>query len=243
MKLAVMTGGSRGLGKELFDLLVGRGWAVFEISRSGGSVKHLRADLGDGGAIEEVLSKVVDEVGDRELDEVLFLSNAGTVEPIRRVGGASPEEILRSLHANAIAPIRLVNAFVAAFDGRAERRTVLHVSSGAARRGHAGWGLYGAGKAAVEGYLRTLAEEDKAKDGRVRTIVLDPFVMDTAMQEAIRASDPAEFPQRDRFRSFREKGVLLPPREVARAAMRLVDDFSLRDPFYDVKQLLADSPD
>ena len=47
MNLAIITGGSRGLGKALVELCRAEGWTVLEFSRSGSGEWHVPLDLGD----------------------------------------------------------------------------------------------------------------------------------------------------------------------------------------------------
>lgn len=75
-KVAVVTGGSSGIGKETARLLSQKGYTVFEFSRSGRDedlVKHITVDVTDEGQVRAAFEQVFSERG--RLD--LLVNNAG----------------------------------------------------------------------------------------------------------------------------------------------------------------------
>ena len=75
-KVAVVTGGSSGIGKETARLLSQKGYTVFEFSRSGRDedlVKHITVDVTDEGQVRAAFKQVFSERG--RLD--LLVNNAG----------------------------------------------------------------------------------------------------------------------------------------------------------------------
>jgi NAD(P)-dependent dehydrogenase (short-subunit alcohol dehydrogenase family) len=85
---------------------------------------------------------------------------------------------------------------------------IINVTSDAGVEAYAGWGGYGASKAALEHLSRTLAEE--LKDTGVRVFVVDPGDMNTVMhQQAEPGVDLSGLPH---------------PSVAAPAFVRLVDD-------------------
>ena len=163
--------------------------------------------------------------------EVVLLHNAGVVEPVGAIGALSPDEIERAVAVNLTAPMLLTNAVLgsgilrpAAGDGGPPRTlTVLFVSSGAAHRTIGGWSVYAATKRAGEAFIEALAAQH-AGDGRVRAAVVQPGVVDTAMQERLReyAATDVYFPERDRFVALHREGELVPPADAAR---RVIADY------------------
>jgi benzil reductase ((S)-benzoin forming) len=96
---------------------------------------------------------------------------------------------------------------------------IVNVSSGAAGAPFPGIADYGSSKAAlrlVGASLATAAESAPAGSGPRNLAVLsyEPGVVETEMQVAARARDPAEFPSSDRFREFARSGMLVPPEAV-----------------------------
>ena len=93
----------------------------------------------------------------------------------------------------------------------AARRVLVNVSSGAARTPYEGWAVYGATKAAVDQYTRTVAVEEPG----LLCHAVAPGVVETALQEQVRALDEATFPAVERFRRIRAEGRANSPAWVA----------------------------
>ncbi|NLW65354.1 MAG: SDR family NAD(P)-dependent oxidoreductase [Clostridiales bacterium] len=75
-KVAVVTGGSSGIGRQTAKLLAEKGYTVFEFSRSGkaeGAVRHITADVTDESQVKAAFEQVFSETG--RLD--LLVNNAG----------------------------------------------------------------------------------------------------------------------------------------------------------------------
>ena len=61
MKLALITGGSRGLGAALVETYLQAGWEVREFSRSGTSAIHRPLDLASSDSIQQAIKSVQQE--------------------------------------------------------------------------------------------------------------------------------------------------------------------------------------
>jgi len=238
MKLAILTGGSLGLGKELLALLEHDAWTVLEISRTGTSKHHITTDLADPTAFVDVVQAMRNMASEKPLQEILFINNAGIVTPIKRVGNATTAELLQSLAVNVTAPLVLISEFVALFREHAIPKTILNISSGAAVKGYAGWNLYCAGKAAAHNFFQAMYEEEKLVAHPYRVVNVNPYVMDTEMQAQIRSAEESEFPSRSRFIDFKENQQLLAPKTVAEAIHLLIRDHSLKGLAFDVKSVI-----
>jgi NAD(P)-dependent dehydrogenase (short-subunit alcohol dehydrogenase family) len=79
----------------------------------------------------------------------------------------------------------------------------------------------------VEHFVRTLAVEQAATAHPLRAINVNPGLIDTAMQAAIRASSAEDFPAVGMFIQRKAAGELRPPEVVAAAIARMVDDARL----------------
>ena len=88
------------------------------------------------------------------------------------------------------------------------------MTSGAAHQAMIGWGPYCASKAAASMLLDVLALENPD----VRVIKVDPGVIDTGMQAAIR--NGPDVPTRDYFRGLSAEGKLRTPEEAAARVLR-----------------------
>ncbi|GAA4894359.1 SDR family oxidoreductase [Tessaracoccus lubricantis] len=211
-KKAIVTGHSKGLGAAIAAQLEADGWVVLGVSRSAGE----RVDLGQPSALTEWISSGALAAFLADASDVILVNNAGAVSPIGFVGTLDPAQIEQCVTINVTAPLILTDAVVRLRREGTPLR-VVHVSSGAARAAHSTWSTYCASKAAVDMHALTLAEE--GLDG-VRVASIAPGVVDTDMQEHIRATD---FPARDRFRAMKDKGRLSTPEDAAAKILALVN--------------------
>jgi len=222
---AVLTGHSRGLGAAIAAELADRNIPVLALARKQGAempgVTQVALDLSDTAALSAWLAGDALQAFLADADTALLVNNAGMLLPVGPLPGQAPDDIARAIGLNVAAPLMLAAA-VAATDV-AERR-VLHVSSGAGRNAYPGWAVYCASKAALDHHARAAALDEQAG---LRIVSLAPGVIDTDMQAQIRATDPADFPLRDRFQELKSSGALTSP---ADCAGRLVD-FALGEGF------------
>jgi NAD(P)-dependent dehydrogenase (short-subunit alcohol dehydrogenase family) len=101
------------------------------------------------------------------------------------------ERFERLLQANVVAPLELVRVLLPLLEAR--RGLVVNVSSDAAQGAYAGWGAYGATKAALDLISRTLAVE--LRERGVSVVSVDPGDMRTRMhQEAFPGEDISDRP-------------------------------------------------
>jgi 3-oxoacyl-[acyl-carrier protein] reductase len=189
-KVAIVTGGSRGIGEGIARRLAAEGAAVAltyhsgnetaelvakEITGSGGRAVALRVDSGDRAAVREGVRQVVDRFG--RLD--ILVNNAGVavVAPI----GDLPDEVYdRSVAVN------LTGVFTASQEalwhlGAGGR--IITIGSVNADRVHFGGGsVYALTKAGIAGFTRALAREVGPRGITVNTV--QPGPVDTAMNPA-----------------------------------------------------------
>lgn len=213
--LAVITGGSRGLGAALVRALLEGGHDVIAAARGPAPVRSDRlhwisCDLADlavaGNWIERALA------GRTPSDRVALILNAGMIEPLCPVRDLQPADTDRHLRLNLAGPMLDTAGFLRATGAWGSERRVMAISSGAARRGISHWAAYCAAKAGLDGFIRALVEEADHPGGPVRAVSIAPGLVDTAMQEAVRTRDT---PTRQHYQAAFEAGSLLAPDEVA----------------------------
>ena len=102
------------------------------------------------------------------------------------------------------------------------RKVVASISSGAALKGYAGWSLYCATKAGLEGFVRALALEQQPEPHPLLAVSIDPGVVDTQMQALIRTMSKRDFPEVERFIRRKNEGGLSAPSRVAAAVLRVL---------------------
>jgi len=227
MRLALITGGSRGLGLALCEQLSAQGFRVIEFSRSAPHAYSVRTDLSSPEEIGRAVSTVVDEIGDTPLRELLVIGNAGVVDPIGPASHKQQNAVICNLNTNFTSGILFITAVVGLFQTHNCRKVIANVSSGAALHGYAGWSLYCASKAGLENFIRALAMEQQTEIHPFVPININPGVIDTEMQAVIRTASVNDFPEVNKFIQRKEQGVLAAPEKVAAAALRILSQPSL----------------
>jgi NAD(P)-dependent dehydrogenase (short-subunit alcohol dehydrogenase family) len=197
----VVTGGTSGLGLALVRAFHARGDALAFIARHAGRVQALAAELpGTHGIVADVAHK--DEIHRIALQAAgalggvdVLVNNASSLGPVplKLLADTDCEALEEALATNLLGPFRLTKTLLGALaasarDGRGA--VVLNVSSDAAVTPYAGWGAYGASKAALHHLSRIWAEELQAEG--VRVLSRDPGDMDTPLHAlAVPEADPA----------------------------------------------------
>jgi len=140
---------------------------------------------------------------------------AGGVEPIGFAGEVDPSAYQANVLLNSAAPQVLGHLFLAAAQGRAGARHLVHLTSGAAKSVYPGWSSYGAAKAGVDQWVRNVGAEQASRGG-VQVLSVAPGTVDTDMQARLRATDERNFPSRSKFVGLHESGGLSDPDDTAR---------------------------
>jgi NAD(P)-dependent dehydrogenase (short-subunit alcohol dehydrogenase family) len=185
-RTALVTGASRGLGRALATALADGGWRLVVDGRDAARLTEAASALPHPELVTAVPGDVADPqhraaltraVGPR-LD--LLVNNASDLgpSPLPRLADLPPDEFLRVLTVNAVAPLALVQAVLPAL--RSARGTVVDISSDAAVEAYEGWGGYGASKAALDQLTAVLAVEHP----ELRVYAVDPGDMSTDMHQA-----------------------------------------------------------
>jgi benzil reductase ((S)-benzoin forming) len=229
--VAIVTGASRGLGHALAAALLDQGAHVIAIARSGndelqrladsgaGRLVQIQADLSDATAAEQVAAKLADSVP-TDAGRYLLINNAGMVDPIKQAHELNhAEPISAAFTLNVSSVMLLCAAFLRRVKPLGVDARIINISSGAGRSATPGWGVYCATKAALDHYTQVLNAENHG----VRVVSLAPGVIDTGMQQVIRASDPVDFPNVNRFTQMHEQNQLASPADVAARILRYVD--------------------
>jgi NAD(P)-dependent dehydrogenase (short-subunit alcohol dehydrogenase family) len=184
--VAVITGASRGLGYALAGTLASAGYSLVIDARDEGALRRAAATLTDGPVI--ALPGDITDPGHRadllaaatELGgPSLLVNNAGTLgaSPLPALADYPAGALRDAFEVNVIAPIALTQLLLP--DLRRGGGAVLCVTSDAAVEAYAGWGGYGAAKAALDQACRVLAAEESA----IRVWCVDPGDLRTAMHQ------------------------------------------------------------
>ena len=223
--LIFLSGASSGIGLAMARSVPFAGARVIDISRRGATgLEHFRADLARPESWEQVAELFAKEMRDFQGERVVFVHSAGTLEPMGFAGEVDPEGYTRQVLLNAAAPQVLGDAFLRAAGDCGAPCTLLFIGSGAASTVYEGWSAYCAGKAAVDHWVRTVGAEQERRGGGCRVLSVAPGVVETALQEQIRAVTEEAFPQVERFRELHREGALRDPEDAARDLWGIVSD-------------------
>ncbi|OXM85469.1 (S)-benzoin forming benzil reductase [Paenibacillus rigui] len=235
MHYYIITGGSKGLGAAIVSQLLQQGAAVHCIARSareslrppalpqGASLTFHAHDLAQTEALDSLLAQILGAMQLDAADSVTLINNAGTLEPMTTIGRVAPEDLQRSLQVNLVAPMLLANSFIRQTQALPIRKRVVNISSGAGRKPYPGWGAYCTAKAGLDMLTRCVGVEQETQTYPVEMYAIAPGVVDTDMQQSIRATAAEDFPQRGRFILLKEQGELQTPEATAHQLIALLD--------------------
>ena len=193
-RIALVTGGSTGLGLALCRALAEKRWRVITDGRS--EKKFTEADLPD--RVTVVRGDLTDaDHRDRLLAEVaaygrldLLVHNASTLGPLpmRPLAEVDIADLQQMWRTNVGGPLVLTSTLLPWL--KAAGGVLLSISSDAAVNHYETWGLYGASKAALDHVTLTYAAE-----AGLRAYAVDPGDMRTAMhQDAFPGEDISDRP-------------------------------------------------
>jgi NAD(P)-dependent dehydrogenase (short-subunit alcohol dehydrogenase family) len=200
-----ITGGTSGLGLALVEALHERGANVAFVARHAPRVDEVTRRLpGTHGIIGDVSRKVETHPLALQITATLggldvLINNASSLGPVPLVllADTECEDLESALATNLVGPFRLTKALLGALSASARQgrpALVINISSDAAVTPYAGWGAYGASKAALL-HLSRIWDEELAPHG-VRVLSIDPGDMDTPLHaQAVPDADPATLKQ------------------------------------------------
>ncbi len=221
--LAWISGASSGIGAALAAAPPSDDTRVIDISRRGApGLEHVEADLADPGSWAAVAQSFQHELDGWAGERVVFFHAAGVVDPIGFAGEVDAGAYERAVLLNSAAPQVLGHHFLAAVRDVDARRHLVMLTSGAAQSVYPGWSQYGAGKAAVDQWVRVAGAEQEIRGG-VAVLAVGPGTVDTGMQERIRDTPEEDFPNRRKFVDLHEGGGLADPADVAAELWALLD--------------------
>jgi 3-oxoacyl-[acyl-carrier protein] reductase len=194
-RVAVVTGGSRGIGRGIAELLIERGAAVgvayrereegaraFEAAMrsAGGRAWAGKCDVADEKSVTAFFEQVVSELGPVDI----LVNNAG-VSRDAHIALLGPPQWQQVMHVNLDGVYHCVRAVVRGMLLRRWGR-IINVSSPSARMPLAGQSAYAASKAGLEGLTRALSRDLASKGVLVNAV--SPGLIDTDMLDTMPAA-------------------------------------------------------
>ncbi len=203
--LAIITGASRGIGAALVDVARSEGARVATLSRRPADGEHLAADL----ATDEgwrASAAWMDRLIAASHGQTWLFHMAGALDPIGFAGETDVDAYRRLVLVDAVAPQVLGASFVGSMRRHERSGGLVLASSGAATTVYPGWSAYCAAKAAVDAWVRVVAEEQRLRGTGLRVLAVVPGSVETGMQELIRGTSSHDFPTAEKFRLRHERG-------------------------------------
>ncbi len=215
-----ITGTSRGIGKALAELaLKDKNYFVFGYSRNQtinhANYKHISSDFSNTESLINLELPVKPDA-----TKAVLINNAGMLGEVKPIGKQSAENIIKTHTVNAIAPTILTNLFLGAYDNKNTEKTIINISSGAARNAVESWANYCSSKASLDMLSRVVQQENT--DSSLKVFAVAPGVVDTKMQDEIRSVAPENFPHLKKFINYKKENHLSNSNDVAKTLMHII---------------------
>ena len=217
MKVALVTGGSSGMGEATAQELQRRGWNVAVMARNASNKQFfsVQGDVANDADCRRVAQAVADKWGRMDA----LVNSAGTTKFVAHADleGLSAEDFLGILRVNLIGPFQMIRACAPAL--KAARGCVVNLSSVASILGTGSSIAYAASKAALDTMTFSLA---RALGPDIRLNIVAPGYVRTAWQVAAHGEQGAT----DLERRFAERAPLkaaAEPHDVADAVAWLIE--------------------
>ncbi len=190
--VAIVTGGSRGIGRAVVEILAAAGMnvtftyrenakAAAEVVAAGpaGRIASEALDVRDSAACTALVEKVAERAG--RID--LLVNNAGMIRD-NPLTALEDEDVRVVLETNVNGTFNMSRA-VAPFMVSQRRGKIINISSVAAEKGGRGQTNYAASKGAINAFTRALAVELAPRNITVNAVA--PGVIETDMSHDVRA--------------------------------------------------------
>ncbi len=216
-KIVVISGASKGIGRETAIRMAEEGALVYACSRSEGdyysdSIRYLKLDVTDPESCKSVFDQVIEEQG--RVDALVC--NAG-ITADRMTYKMTDDEFDRVISTNLKGVFNMVRYF-GPYMEKQGRGSIVAISSVVGEQGNIGQANYAASKSGLIGMCKSWAMEFSRKGAQVRVNVVAPGFIHTDMTKDLRD---------DLFEKYKSQTMLKrmgEPKEVANVVTFLSSD-------------------
>jgi NAD(P)-dependent dehydrogenase (short-subunit alcohol dehydrogenase family) len=226
-KVAVITGGSSGIGLATAKRFVEEGAYVFITGRRQSELDKAVKEIGRNAiAIQGDISKLDDlerlykEIAQKKGKIDIVVANAAVVEMVP-TQAVTPEHYDKTFDTNARGTYFTVQKALPLLN---DGGSIILIGSGVWLKGYPAYGTYAATKAALRSFVRTWTTE--LKDRKIRANLVSPGAVETPIIDGQFPTKEAADGARQWFRSIIPLGRLGNPEEIASAALFLASDES-----------------
>ncbi|HEU5394433.1 MAG TPA: 3-oxoacyl-[acyl-carrier-protein] reductase [Candidatus Methylomirabilis sp.] len=191
-RVALVTGGSRGIGRAISQALADTGAAIaINYQGSERAAREVAREIAEAGGVAEIFQADVSQREDVQRMKKQVLARFGHVDLLVNNAGITRDRIFARMDEEAWASVLSVNlngvfrCTKAFLDGMLERRygRIVHISSIVGQTGNFGQANYAAAKAGLLGFTKTLAKELATRGITVNAVA--PGFIDTEMVAAV----------------------------------------------------------
>jgi 2-deoxy-D-gluconate 3-dehydrogenase len=194
---------------------------VSRITSAGGEGHFCVGDVSKPEDVSRCIDQTVRDHGGLDI----LVNNAAVIGPARFLEDADEAAWRKTINTNLFGTFLCCRAAGLIMKARGSGK-IINVSSGLGQMPYPRFCAYAVSKAGEIQMTRSLAEEWRPSNIRVNAI--DPGLMDTGFQEAVRGLGPGVLGRElhERFAEFKEKGLLKHPDRVAPLAVYLASSSS-----------------
>jgi len=211
-----ITGATSGIGEAMAASVPWPGARVVSIARRRHpTLESVQADLSSPDGWDVVDEHLEAELSGFDGERAVFVHNAFLADPVGYVGEVDRQAYRRHIMANAAAPLVLGDSFLRHLRDGVEGGLVM-ISSAAARVPFPGRAGYGAGKAAMEQWVKVVRQELVDRGSRSWVVAIRPGAVDTPSFRADAEADPRVNPVASSSKAALAAGLVDSPQLAAR---------------------------